>query len=287
MKNSLLAKSRKAFLSVLCVLVLLVMAGTGAVLAAGFKEDSSAIGAEKAELYAFADAEIDPAEVKTARTEFDFEQGQFVYEVEFFYDGVEYDYRILASDGTVVKKSLEFFYTDRTKEMAGSSVSLEEAKKIAFEDAGVLEEEVTLTAEKSDYEDGFPVHEFKFFIDNIKYEYEIYAGTGDIHSKSYEIDVNAVINGETGTSVSGKTGNALSATPKKSDDGYIGEEAAKAIALEYAKLSEADVRFVKARLDRDDGRFVYEVKFYAGNLEYEFDIDACSGDVLEYDVDRD
>lgn len=286
MNRNLFAKPHRGVLSLLCVLVLLVMAGTGAAFAAGFKDDSSSIGAEKAELFAFADAEIDPAEVKTARTEFDFEQGRFVYEVEFFFDGVEYDYQILASDGTVVKKSLEFYYTDRIKEMAEQAISFEDAKMIAFEDAGVLEEEVTLTAEKSDYEDGFPVHELKFFKDNIKYEYEIYAGTGDIHSKSYEIDVNAAVSVDTSAAVPGKTGNDLSAAPKKSS-GYIGEDAAKDIALNHAKLSESDVIFAKAKLDRDDGRYVYEIKFYAGNLEYEYDIDAKSGDVLEFDIDRD
>jgi uncharacterized membrane protein YkoI len=36
-------------------------------------------------------------------------------------------------------------------------------------------------------------------------------------------------------------------------------------------------------LDADDGFIVYDVEFYSGNLEYDYEISAVSGDILEYD----
>ena len=43
--------------------------------------------------------------------------------------------------------------------------------------------------------------------------------------------------------------------------------------------------FVHAKLDYDDGRRVYEVEFYSGSREYDYEIDAASGDILSYDYD--
>ena len=45
--------------------------------------------------------------------------------------------------------------------------------------------------------------------------------------------------------------------------------------------------YSKAKLDDDDGRGVYEIEFYVGNTEYDYKIDAYSGGMIEYDIDRD
>ena len=43
--------------------------------------------------------------------------------------------------------------------------------------------------------------------------------------------------------------------------------------------------FVQAKLDWDDGRQVYDVDFYSGNKEYDYEIDAASGAIRSYDFD--
>ena len=70
-----------------------------------------------------------------------------------------------------------------------------------------------------------------------------------------------------------------------SDSEYIGKARAKQIALDKAGVSasKADFRYVK--LDSDDGVKVYEVKFYAGDFEYEVEINARTGAVRDYDKD--
>ena len=37
--------------------------------------------------------------------------------------------------------------------------------------------------------------------------------------------------------------------------------------------------------DNDDGRAVYEVEFYSGNTEYDYEISAETGEILSYDSD--
>ena len=41
--------------------------------------------------------------------------------------------------------------------------------------------------------------------------------------------------------------------------------------------------FLKANLDWDDGRMKYEVEFYSGTTEYDYDIDAVTGAILSSD----
>lgn len=71
-------------------------------------------------------------------------------------------------------------------------------------------------------------------------------------------------------------------------ENLISKEKAKEIALDHAGYKESEVRFVKAKLDRDDGRYEYEIEFRAdGNLEYDYSINAVNGKILEFDHDYD
>lgn len=60
-------------------------------------------------------------------------------------------------------------------------------------------------------------------------------------------------------------------------------EQAKQIALQHAKLS--DATFVKTGVDMDHGVQKYEIEFYAGNTEYDYEIDASTGAILSFDSD--
>lgn len=73
---------------------------------------------------------------------------------------------------------------------------------------------------------------------------------------------------------------ALSSTKKQ-----IGVEGAKQIALAHAKVALKDVTFIKAELETENGRLVYDIEFYSGNVEYDYDIDAVSGDIISNDFD--
>ncbi|MBQ9768757.1 MAG: PepSY domain-containing protein [Clostridia bacterium] len=77
---------------------------------------------------------------------------------------------------------------------------------------------------------------------------------------------------------------ALSPTEKA--EGLIGEAAARQKAFTHAGVSEKEVTLERVKLDKDDGRFEYEVDFRVGNTEYEYDIDALTGEVRESDRDR-
>ena len=66
---------------------------------------------------------------------------------------------------------------------------------------------------------------------------------------------------------------------------YIGLDAAKAVALEDAGVQEASAQFSTAGLDKRNGIDYYEVEFTANGQEYEYDIDAVTGLIIEHSVD--
>lgn len=68
---------------------------------------------------------------------------------------------------------------------------------------------------------------------------------------------------------------------------YIGLEAAKRVALEHAGLKEEEVRFAHTKLELEDGIWQYDVEFYLDStrMEYDYDIDALTGEIRSFDHD--
>ena len=68
--------------------------------------------------------------------------------------------------------------------------------------------------------------------------------------------------------------------------GRLTKDEAKKIALDKAGVTAADATFTKARLDYDDGREEYEFEFFANGKEFDIDVDADTGRVVKFDVER-
>lgn len=293
--KNLFSTPRKAILTVLCTLGLMAVVGTGTVYAASSIAESSSIGAENAKNFAFADAGVDPVTAENIRAKFDFEKGTFVYEVEFIAGGVEYEYLIKASDGSVIKKETEVRETESVPET--EQIGIHAAREKALADADLSQDEVTFTKEETDMDDGVLVYEIEFCSADYEYEYEIDAFSGKILSRSKEVRRAANTSqpgqdSESQPADSQRPGQDSESEPDKSDsetsrndssaqNGTIGVAAAKAKALENAGVSAEAVTFTKAKLDYEDGLPVYEIEFYTADYEYEYEIDATTGRILE------
>lgn len=226
------------------------------------EQGGGTIGEARALSIALTDAGIAAEAVVTSRVELDAEGGLRLYEVFFSTDDAEYEYDLDAATGAVCGVSVERFLKDETVrpgQTRPAALSREDARRVALADAGLTEEQVTITKLKLDYEHGARVYEIEFVTDETEYEYEIDASTGAIRERNAEAR-------------GGMRQNSAS---------YIGVDQAKRIALSRAGLSADEVSFTKAKLEKDDGAHVYEVEFRAGDTEYEFEIDAGTGAVLE------
>lgn len=71
----------------------------------------------------------------------------------------------------------------------------------------------------------------------------------------------------------------------RDDELLIGEERAQQIALSDARLAENQVSKLKVRLKLDDGVWYYDVEFRTIALEYEYEIEAYTGTILDKDID--
>lgn len=164
-----------------------------------------------------------------------------------------------------------------------------EAKAVALRDTGLSEAEASALYARLEFDDGRFQYEVDFYSNGTEYEYLIQAKDGEIIAR----DIDGSQPDTDGNSTAPSQENSLdeanpavSAT-NNSGNNYIGVDHAKEIALNHANLNESDVRFAKEEFENDDGRTEYEIEFYSGQTEYDYTIDAVSGNIIEYDVDYD
>lgn len=159
---------------------------------------------------------------------------------------------------------------DQTTEQpaAEQPITGQQAKEIAANHAGVAVADLTFHSVSLEEDDGRRVYDVEFYSGSTEYDYEIDDATGDI--LSYDNDVENF-------SIPQQQGAATGS--------YIGEDAAKAAALQRAGLTEDQVRWEKCELDEDDGRFSYELEFSSGQHEYECEVEAFTGEILNFEQD--
>ena len=147
-------------------------------------------------------------------------------------------------------------------------IGKQEAKNIALKHAGMQKGNFTITKLKLSRHDNRIVYEVEFFAGNKEYDYDIDAITGQIVSYDHDIE---------GFEIPNTNSNA----------NYIGEEKAEQIALAHANLTKQQVSYVKNELDQDDGIWEYQIEFKYENKEYEYDINAYTGEIIDYSIDND
>ena len=143
-----------------------------------------------------------------------------------------------------------------------SEITEDQAKQIAFDHAQVKEEDLTNLKVKKDFDDGVSIYEVDFQAANKQYEYDIKAADGQILTTDFEID-DDYVDPNTQTAVS--------------------EADAKAAAL--ARVEGASDSDIRIQLQRDDGQLVYEGTIIYNNTEYDFEINAETGDFLSWEQD--
>ncbi len=164
-----------------------------------------------------------------------------------------------------------------------SYIGYDVAKDVAMNHAGVKSEDVRNYEAELDYEKGKMVYEIEFDALGNEYEYEINAVTGEIVKSEKEADDDYVGGDHTPPP-------ATDTTPDKpADTTYIEREAALTAVYAHAGVNEADVKNLEVKLDRENGKAVYEIEFDALGYEYDYDVDAVTGTIVksEKDVDDD
>ena len=225
-------------------------------------DDSGYITLEEAKKIALEEAGLsDKTDALVVKEEFDRRDGKF--DLEILWGGYEYELELNARTGDILKREVET--TRRTApDLSLRKVSFEEAKAVVCRDLGIA----TLF-DKEEYDAFEEEYELELTVAGVKYEYTISALDGDILEKEWQ----------------GKK----MAQPTHAPDaaGFIGMDKAKELVLKHAKLTGKAVTYKEAKLDREDGRYVYEIEFVYGGMEYEYEVDAATGKILKADKEKD
>ena len=181
---------------------------------------------------------------------------------------------------------------------AAGDVTETEAASIAMEHAGVKEDDALSLRVSQEEEDGVAVYDVEFATADRRYHCDVVRSSGEVLNFSYNAVTSGDDQADDGAAAQTSGAQESSASAAQTDDasaadaqqstassGAIDEAQARSIALEHAGVAESDAKFYRVERDNDDGRAVYEVEFYSGNTEYDYEISAETGEILSYDSD--
>lgn len=180
---------------------------------------------------------------------------------------------------------------------SGKDIGRAAALEAAFNDAGVSESDTTRLKVSEDRDDGRKVYEIQFDVDNTEYDYEIQASDGSILSSETENRVQVQSNSQNGSD-DAVGQNGQNAQNNGQDDGQNAQNnqgqtntqtavtREQAIETALSRVSGATEQDIRIELDRDDGVYKYEGDIIYNGMEYEFEIDANSGTILEWSEER-
>lgn len=154
-----------------------------------------------------------------------------------------------------------------------ADLTAQEAEAIATAHAQVESTEVTRLHTELDHDDGVYKYEVEFVSGGAEYEYKVNAKTGEIlHSKVEEKPV---------------AKEPAPATQQPAATEKLTREQAQEIALKHAGLTKDQVSRLQVEFDYDDGRPEYSVEFRHNGWEYDYEIHAQTGKILDWDKERD
>lgn len=162
-------------------------------------------------------------------------------------------------------------------------ISLKEATKIALEYAQVAESDAVFDDKDYEVHNGTAYYEIEFYAKGYEYEVTVNAENGKVVNCNKEVDDDY----EKPTPPQETKPQATKpAETNPQTNNFIDVELAKSKALSHAGVAAEDARFERTELDRDNGRYTYEIEFEANGFEYDYEIDAESGKVLDFEKDR-
>ena len=181
---------------------------------------------------------------------------------------------------------------------SGADIGRDEALEVALKDAGVAEEDATRLQVSEDRDDGRKVYDVRFDVENTAYDYEIQASDGTILSSETERTSGTITGqgndsgntaGNTAGSGNDGTSQNTGGTQNQTQNGTtasvaISAEQAMQIALD--RVPGATSNDIRMKLDYDDGYYRYEGDIIYQQREYDFEIDANTGNILEWSEER-
>ena len=170
--------------------------------------------------------------------------------------------------------------TPNNQNSNNSKITMEQAQEIALKHAKLTSDQVSFIKTDTELENGIEVYNIEFSYENKEYDYKINSSNGEI--VEYDSDIEDYdITQQQAT----KENKSVTPNNQNSNNSKITVEKAKEISLKHANLKDNQVVFDKTEMDYDNGVQVYDIEFHYNNIEYNYEIDANTGNILSYSQD--
>lgn len=158
-----------------------------------------------------------------------------------------------------------------------TTLAAQEAQAIALAHAGLSADAVTALRSKFDVDDGAQEWEIEWRSGDWEYDYTVHAETGEVlkWDKEYDPEKQPVVTEP----------EPVEPAPTQPAATPLTAEEAQAIALQHAGLTADQVNGLRSEYDVDDGVSVYEIEWRCGRWEYEYEIHAETGAILDWEKD--
>ena len=189
----------------------------------------------------------------------------------------------------------------------GSDIGRDAALEAALNDAGVSESDTSRLQVSEERDDGRKIYEIRFDVGQTEYDYEILASDGQVISSDIDSSREASA-GNAGTGAQSTTqtdgtgqstaqddaaqqnteqaGNAQNQQSGAAKNAEVAVSLQEASAIALEKVPGATENDLRIELDYDDGRYRYEGDIIYQQVEYDFEINADTGEVIEWSEER-
>lgn len=167
-----------------------------------------------------------------------------------------------------------------------ADIGRDAAVTAALNDAGVSEQETAALSVSLDEDDGRRIYDIQFNVAEKEYDYEISAADGSILSSNIDINEDyAVLDNSQGAAAdqNAASGQGNIGTAQGNTAAVTQEQA---VQTALARVPGATEQNIRIQLDYDDGVQRYEGDIIYNNVEYDFAIDANTGEVIEWSEER-
>ena len=177
-------------------------------------------------------------------------------------------------------------------ENGGELIGIDAALESALEHAKLDESTVVVYGVSREKDEGLVYYKVEFLHGSLEYEYEINAFTGVVEGwrtvRERQFFGNGYANGNAYGFGYGPNYGAAQANEDNNaaETAYISLEEAKETALNHAGYREHETTDMKAELDIDNDKLVYDVEFWAEGYDYDYKVCAVTGLILTVEKDR-
>lgn len=171
---------------------------------------------------------------------------------------------------------------------ATPTIGADAAAEAALKHSKVNEKDADVSSVLLVEQNGMMLYEVCFSTKDNQYEYLLDASTGRVESwrkaaiAEAETEPAVAASGELKPTASPEP--TATPAPEKNATVLIGEDEAKKLAMGHANITEKDLSSIECKLELDGLSLIYDIEMKTKLMEYDYEIDAISGEIISFDI---